>query len=86
MAKLLIPCAGGKGFVMGIAIEGQDYFKAMNAAANYAFANRQILGYLPADTVRRFFNLSWLEFGYRLVYALAHNIGKVEEHNVDGKV
>ena len=67
-------------------IEGQDYFKAMNAAANYAFANRQILGYLTADTVRRFFNLSWQEFGYRLVYDLAHNIGKVEEHKVDGKV
>ncbi|MCY0866474.1 MAG: RtcB family protein [Aquificota bacterium] len=67
-------------------VEGQDYFKAMNAAANYAFANRQILGYLTADTVRRFFNLSWKEFGYRLVYDLAHNIGKVEEHKVDGEV
>lgn len=66
-------------------LEGQDYFKAMNAAANYAFANRQILGYLTADTVRGFFGLSWEEFGYRLVYDLAHNIGKVEEHNVDGK-
>lgn len=66
--------------------EGQDYFKAMNCAANYAFANRQILGYLTADTLRRFFNLSWEEFGYRLVYDLAHNIGKVEEHKVDGEV
>ncbi|MEJ7619190.1 MAG: RtcB family protein [Aquificaceae bacterium] len=65
--------------------EGQDYFKAMNSAANYAFANRQILGYLTADTVRRFFGLSWEELGYRLVYDLAHNIGKVEEHEVDGK-
>lgn len=65
--------------------EGQDYFKAMNSAANYAFANRQILGYLTADTVRRFFNLSWEELGYRLIYDLAHNIGKVEEHKVDGK-
>ncbi len=65
--------------------EGQDYFKAMNSAANYAFANRQILGYLTADTVRRFFGLSWEELGYRLVYDLAHNIGKVEEHKVDGK-
>ncbi|MCS7278123.1 MAG: RtcB family protein [Aquificaceae bacterium] len=66
--------------------EGQDYFKAMNSAANYAFANRQILGYLTADTVRKFFGLSWEELGYRLIYDLAHNIGKVEEHKVDGKI
>ncbi|MDW8032242.1 MAG: RtcB family protein [Aquificaceae bacterium] len=65
--------------------EGQDYFKAMNSAANYAFANRQILGFLTADAVRSFLNLSWEEFGYRLIYDLAHNIGKLEEHRVDGK-
>ncbi|RMG99561.1 MAG: RtcB family protein, partial [Aquificota bacterium] len=65
--------------------EGQDYFKAMNSAANYAFANRQILGYLTADTVRRFFGLRWEDLGYRLIYDLAHNIGKVEEHKVNGK-
>ncbi|MFN3599468.1 MAG: RtcB family protein [Aquificaceae bacterium] len=66
--------------------EGQDYLRAMNCAANYAFANRQILGYIAADTVRRFFGLSWEELGYRLIYDLAHNIGKVEEHKVDGKI
>ena len=65
--------------------EGQAYFKAMNCAANYAFANRQILGYLTADTIRRFLGLSWEDIGYRLVYDLAHNIGKIEEHKVDGK-
>lgn len=63
--------------------EGQDYFKAMNCAANYAFANRQILGFLTADTIRRFFGLSWEALGYRLIYDLAHNIGKVEEHQID---
>ncbi|ADC88795.1 protein of unknown function UPF0027 [Thermocrinis albus DSM 14484] len=66
--------------------EGQSYFGAMKAAANYAFANRQILGYLTADTVRRFFGLSWEDLGYRLIYDLAHNIGKVEKHRVNGKV
>ncbi len=65
--------------------EGQAYFKAMNCAANYAFANRQILGYLTADTIRKFLGLSWEDIGYRLVYDLAHNIGKIEEHKVDGK-
>ncbi|WP_333785091.1 RtcB family protein [Thermocrinis sp.] len=65
--------------------EGQAYFKAMNSAANYAFANRQILGFLTADTIRRFFGLSWAELGYRLIYDLAHNIAKIEEHRIDGK-
>ncbi|MFN7064615.1 MAG: RtcB family protein [Aquificaceae bacterium] len=66
--------------------EGQDYFMAMNCAANYAFANRQILGYLTADTLRGFLGISWEHLGYKLVYDLAHNIGKVEEHKVDGKI
>ncbi|MDQ7038692.1 MAG: RtcB family protein, partial [Aquificota bacterium] len=39
--------------------EGQSYFGAMNAAANYAFANRQILGFRTADTIRKFFGISW---------------------------
>jgi len=66
--------------------EGQAYFSAMNSAANYAFANRQILGFLTADTLRRFFGLSWKDLGYRLIYDLAHNIAKLEKHKIDGKV
>lgn len=66
--------------------EGQDYFKAMCAAANYAFANRQILGFKTANTVRRFLGLSWEEFGYRLIYDHAHNIAKIEEHKVGNKL
>jgi tRNA-splicing ligase RtcB len=66
--------------------EGQAYFSAMNSAANYAFANRQILGFLTADTIRRFFGLSWKDLGYRLIYDLAHNIAKLEKHKIDGKV
>ncbi|HIP43625.1 MAG TPA: RtcB family protein [Aquifex aeolicus] len=65
--------------------EGQSYFKAMNAAANYAFANRQILGFKTANTLRKFLGISWEEFGYRLIYDHAHNIGKVEKHKVNGK-
>ncbi len=66
--------------------EGQDYFRAMCAAANYAFANRQILGFKTANTVRRFLGLSWEEFGYRLIYDHAHNIAKVEEHRVGNRL
>ena len=65
--------------------EGQDYFKAMNAAANYAFANRQILGFKTANTIRKFLGISWEEFGYRLIYDHAHNIAKVEKHKVNGE-
>jgi len=64
--------------------EGRDYFGAMCAAANYAFANRQILGFLTARAVRGFLGLSWEELGYRLIYDHAHNIAKVEEHSVGG--
>ncbi|MDW8434337.1 MAG: RtcB family protein [Aquificaceae bacterium] len=66
--------------------EGQAYFKAMNCSANYAFANRQVLGYLATDTLREFFGLSWEDLGYKLVYDLAHNIGKVEKHKVDNEL
>ncbi|WP_461829188.1 RtcB family protein [Aquifex sp.] len=65
--------------------EGQDYFRAMNAAANYAFANRQILGFKTANTLRKFLGISWEEFGYRLIYDHAHNIAKVEKHKVGNK-
>ncbi len=63
--------------------EGQDYFKAMCAGANYAFANRQILGFKTADILRKYLKLSWEEFGYKLIYDHAHNIAKLEKHEVD---
>ncbi len=66
--------------------EGQDYFKAMCAAANYAFANRQILGFKTASTIRKFLGISWEELGYRLIYDHAHNIAKVEEHRVGNRL
>ncbi|NPA31007.1 MAG: RNA-splicing ligase RtcB [Chloroflexi bacterium] len=67
--------------------EGQDYLQAMNAAANFAFANRQIL----AHFVRRAFEETFAgkarqrEWYPRQVYDLAHNIGKVEVHTVNGQ-
>jgi len=66
--------------------EGQDYFKAMCAAANYAFANRQILGFRTLLTIKKFFGLGWEDLGYRLIYDHAHNIAKLEEHRVNGKL
>jgi len=65
--------------------EGQSYFKAMCASANYAFANRQILGFRTAQTLRKALGISWEELGYRLIYDHAHNIAKVETHRVGNK-
>ena len=65
--------------------EGRDYFAAMAGAANYAWANRQVLAY----RVRRILDdvLAGLVKDRRLtlVYDVTHNIAKVEEYPIDGK-
>ena len=63
--------------------EGKAYFGAMAAAANYAWANRQVI----TDMTRKVFvQLFGIEYGEMpLVYDVAHNVAKKEEHVVDGK-
>jgi len=61
---------------------GQAYYSAMNCAANYAFANREILGHLIR---RAFWNVFGKSVKVELVYDVAHNIAKVEEYEVNGK-
>lgn len=65
--------------------EGRDYFAAMACAANYAWANRQVL----ADHVRHAFEAALSghlrRWELRQVYDVAHNIAKVEQHMVDGR-
>ncbi|MFO8098719.1 MAG: RtcB family protein [Salinibacter sp.] len=63
--------------------EAEDYMGAMRAAANYAYANRQVL----AHRVREVFDDVLDGAGQRLktVYDVAHNLGQVEMHQVDGK-
>jgi len=65
--------------------EGQDYLGAMRCAANYAFANRQVI----MDLVRRAWQKAWglspSDLGLRLIYDVAHNIAKIEKHIVDGQ-
>ena len=60
--------------------EGQDYFSAMNCAANTAFANRQVITHQIRDTFARVFGRSAEELGMHLVYDVAHNIAKVERY------
>jgi tRNA-splicing ligase RtcB len=62
--------------------EGQEYFTAMCAGANYAWANRQVITHWVRETFHRFFG-SDVEMD--LVYDVAHNVAKLEEHTIDGK-
>lgn len=65
-------------------IEGQNYFKAMSAGANYAWANRQIITHMVRDAFTKFFKRNIDDLGMDLVYDVAHNVAKLEEHNIDG--
>jgi tRNA-splicing ligase RtcB len=66
--------------------EGQAYLAAMRAAANFAFCNRQLLTHQVRETFAKFFRKSWEDLGLELVYDVAHNIAKLERHDVGGGV
>jgi tRNA-splicing ligase RtcB len=65
--------------------EGRQYLGAMRAAANFAWANRQILVMLIRRTLERFFGRPAGALGLRQIYDVAHNIAKIETHTVDGR-
>jgi len=65
--------------------EGQDYFAAMAAAANYAWANRQLISHWARESFAKVFGTDYEELGIRMIYDVAHNIAKVEEHEVENK-
>lgn len=65
--------------------EGQQYLSAMRAAANYAWANRQVLMHLVRQTFAEFFGRPWPKLGLDLIYDVAHNIAKFESCEVDGQ-
>lgn len=59
---------------------GQDYLGAMACAVNYAFANRQIITHAVRDAFADVFGQSDSDLGLNVVYDVAHNIAKFEEH------
>ena len=61
-------------------VEGQEYFAAMNCAANTAFANRQVITHRIREAFAAVFGRSAEELGMELVYDVAHNIAKVERY------
>ncbi len=65
--------------------EGQRYLAAMHCAANFAFANRQTLAAQVRESFAQVFGRSGLPMELRQVYDVAHNIGKVEWHTVNGR-
>ena len=65
--------------------EAKSYLGAMRAAANFAFANRQVMAHRVREAFAEVFGRSWQELGMGLVYDVAHNIAKFEKHNVDGR-
>ncbi len=64
--------------------EGRDYLAAMAAAANYAFANRQVLAHCVRRTFEEVLAGKVRRFDLRQVYDVAHNIAKIERHTVEG--
>jgi tRNA-splicing ligase RtcB len=63
--------------------EGRDYFGAMAASANYAWANRQLITHTTRLVLSKMFRIDYEDMP--LVYDVAHNVAKIEEHDVDGK-
>jgi len=64
--------------------EGQAYLGAMRAAANYAWCNRQLLTHQAREVFARVLGVPWEKLGLDLVYDVAHNIAKFEQHAVGG--
>lgn len=65
--------------------EGQDCFAAMSAAANYAWANRQLILHWVRESFEKTLGRDSKELGMECVYDVAHNICKLEEHEFAGK-
>jgi tRNA-splicing ligase RtcB len=65
--------------------EGRQYFGAMAAAANYAWANRQAIMHQVREAFQRVLKLGEAKLGMDLVWDVAHNIAKFEEHLVGGR-
>ena len=65
--------------------EGKDYLAAMRSAANYAFCNRQLLAHAARQAFEETLAGVIKHWQLHQVYDIAHNMGKIETHEVDGK-
>jgi tRNA-splicing ligase RtcB (3'-phosphate/5'-hydroxy nucleic acid ligase) len=65
--------------------EGEDYLASMAAAANYAWANRQVIMSQAEKAFLQALGVTPNELGFSVVYDVCHNIAKIEEHMVEGR-
>lgn len=65
--------------------EGQDYFKAMNCAINFAFLNRQLIDHAAGEIIASEIGRKNVRDSMRLVYDVCHNTAKLEKHKIKGK-
>ncbi|UCC68200.1 MAG: RtcB family protein [Armatimonadota bacterium] len=65
--------------------EGRKYLSAMAAAANYAWANRQCITHWAREAFERVLDTSARRLGMGIIYDVAHNVAKLEEHEVNGE-
>jgi tRNA-splicing ligase RtcB len=63
----------------------EDYYKAMGAAINFAWTNRQLIMHRTRKVFEKVFDRSWQAMEMHLLYDVAHNIGKKEVHTVAGE-
>jgi tRNA-splicing ligase RtcB (3'-phosphate/5'-hydroxy nucleic acid ligase) len=64
--------------------EGKNYLAAMAGAANFAFANRQMITHWVRESFEQVLQIGPRDLGMELVYDVAHNIAKLETHTVEG--
>jgi tRNA-splicing ligase RtcB (3'-phosphate/5'-hydroxy nucleic acid ligase) len=64
--------------------EGRAYLAAMAGAANFAFANRQVITHWVRESFQEVLQRSADALGLAIVYDVAHNIAKMEDHLIDG--
>jgi tRNA-splicing ligase RtcB len=65
--------------------EADDYLKAFKCAVNYAFANRQAISHWVREAFAEVYKTDPDKLGLKIIYDVAHNIAKLEEHDVDGR-
>src|SRR5262249_41553744 len=65
--------------------EAKAYFGAMYGAANFAWANRQVMMHSAEQAFLETLNIGPTQLGFQLVYDVCHNIGKFEKHIIDGR-
>lgn len=65
-------------------LEGQDYFKAMKCAVNYAFCNRLVMTHWIREAFENVFKKSWQDMDMNTIYSVCHNICKYEKHYIPG--